>query len=236
MPTLIFDIETAGEDFEKMDSASQEVLTKWIKENSRTEEEYKQELERLKLQLGFSPYAAEIVSIAVLDYEREKGKVYFQAPGKEVAPFTADNYEFEAMSEPEMLKRFWQGAENYESVVTFNGRGFDVPFLMIRSAIHNIRPSVNLMDNRYLNSQRPPRHIDLQDQLTFYGAFYKKGGLHMISRAFGIESPKKEGEVKGEEVGQYFAEGKYEEIARYNVRDVDATAKLYEYWTKYLRF
>jgi len=235
MATLIFDIETAGEDFEKMDKASKEVLTKWTRENARTDEEYERELALLKNRLGFSPYTAEIVSIAILDFEKEKGKVYFQAPNGKAKTFEEGNYSFEPMSEKEMLKKFWLGVENYTDVVTFNGRGFDVPFLMVRSALHKIRPSVNLMDNRYLNLQRVPRHIDLQDQLTFYGAFYKKGGLHMISRAFGIESPK-EGEVKGEEVGQYFAQGKYEDIARYNVRDVDATAKLYEYWTGYLRF
>ena len=235
MATLIFDIETVGEDFEKMDAASQDVLTKWIRETTNTDAEYEHQLKVLKNRLGISPYTAEVVAIGILDYEREKGKVYFQAPGGAQEPFEEENYAYEPMDEAEMLKKFWQGVENYETVVTFNGRGFDVPFLMIRSAVHNIRPSVNLMDNRYLNMQRPPRHVDLQDQMTFYGAFYKKGGLHMISRAFQIESPK-EGEVKGEEVGEYFAAGKFAEIARYNVRDVEATAKLYEYWDKYLRF
>ena len=31
MPKLIFDIETIGENFDELDSATQEVLTKWIK-------------------------------------------------------------------------------------------------------------------------------------------------------------------------------------------------------------
>ena len=31
MPKLIFDIETIGENFDELDQATQEVLTKWIK-------------------------------------------------------------------------------------------------------------------------------------------------------------------------------------------------------------
>jgi len=236
MATLIFDIETVGEDYAKMDESSQQVLTKWIRETSDSDEEYARQLEVLVKRLGFSPYTAEVVSIALLDYEKDKGKVYFQAPGKKSDTFEESPYEYEAMTEPEMLKKFWHGVENYSDVVTFNGRGFDVPFLMVRSAIYKIRPSVNLMADRYIERQRfGVKHIDLQDQLNFYGAFYKKGGLHMISRAFGIESPKEEG-VSGEDVGMLFADGKYEDIARYNARDVIATSKLYEYWDEYIRF
>src|SRR3989344_605368 len=125
MPTLIFDIETVGEDFDKMDAPSQEVLTKWIRENAKSDSEYESQLTYFKDRLGISPYTAEVVSIAILDYERAKGKVYFQAPQKKIEPFEEEGYAFETMTEPEMLRRFWQGAENYENVVTFNGRGFD---------------------------------------------------------------------------------------------------------------
>ncbi len=31
MPTLVFDIETVGEDFDTLDETSQDVLTCWIK-------------------------------------------------------------------------------------------------------------------------------------------------------------------------------------------------------------
>ncbi len=36
MSRLIFDIETIGEDFDKLDKTTQDVLTKWIKKNPVT--------------------------------------------------------------------------------------------------------------------------------------------------------------------------------------------------------
>jgi hypothetical protein len=104
---------------------------------------------------------------------------------------------------------------------------------MIRSAINKVHSTKNLMQGRYLYQQRNCLHIDLFDQLTFYGALRKKGGLHLWSRAFGIKSPKAEG-VTGDDVGRLFKGKKYKEIARYNVGDLRATRELYEYWKKYI--
>ena len=104
---------------------------------------------------------------------------------------------------------------------------------MTRSAIHGVKPTRNLMEGRYLYQQRDGKHIDLQDQLTFYGAVWKKGNLHLWSRAFGIKSPKSEG-VTGDDVGQLFKDKKFLEIAKYNAGDLRATKELYEKWEKYL--
>jgi len=71
-----------------------------------------------------------------------------------------------------MLENFWNGAKSYQEFISFNGRGFDVPFLMIRSAIHKIIPSKDLMHGRYLYQQLSnAKHIDLFDQLTFYWSY-----------------------------------------------------------------
>lgn len=236
MPKLIFDIETVGEDFDKLDKTSKEALTHWIKREASSEEDYENMLSDLKAGLGFSPVTGEIVAIGVLDYEKNEGAVYFQAPGEKISEFKEESIKFKQMTEAQMLENFWQGAKNYQEFITFNGRGFDVPFLMVRSAVHGIRPSKDLMSNRYLSSQRfGASHIDLQDQLTFYGALRRKGGLHLWARAFGIKSPKAEG-IKGEDVGRLFKEKKYLEIAKYNVGDLYATRDLYSRWEKYLKF
>ena len=52
---LVIDIETIGEDFDTLDHATQENLTRWIKRDSESDEEYKMALEDLKNGLGFSP-------------------------------------------------------------------------------------------------------------------------------------------------------------------------------------
>lgn len=238
MPTLIFDIETIGESFGAMDEQTQKALTHWIENDDALEEKEKQgKIQEVKDKLGLSPVTGEIISICVLDYEKEKGVTYFQTRDKNIEPFSENGIEYKPMNEYEMLKKFWEGVGLYQNFVTFNGGSFDVPYLMIRSVIHKIRPTKNMMSNRYLKSQDfGAKHIDLLEQLTFYGAFQRRGmNLHMVCRAFGIKSPKAEN-MQGSEVGEFFKQERYEDIARYNTADVIATKELYKYWDEYLNF
>lgn len=236
MGKLIFDIETSGENFDALDKITQDSLTSWIKREKKEGEDYEKALDDLKNGLGFSPLTGEIVAIGILDSDTGKGAVYFQAPENNIQESEKEDIKLKPMTEKEMLEKFWEVAKYYNEFVSFNGRGFDVPFLLVRSAIHGIRPSKDLMFNRYLNNQRfDARHIDLLDQLTFYGSVRRKGGLHLWCRAFGIKSPKAEG-VTGDDVGRLFKEKKFQEIAEYNIGDLKATQKLFEYWERYLRF
>ena len=230
---LIFDIETIGDDFDSLDETTKESLTRWIEKESSSEAEYEEALQELKSGLGFSPLTGKIVVIGVLDCEKNQGVIYFQAPDETIDEFSEGGIMFKQMDEKEMLEKFWQGAKEYDEFIGFNSRGFDVPFMMVRSAIHGIKPTKNLMEGRYLYQQRDARHIDLQDQLTFYGAVRKKGNLHLWSRAFGIKSPKEEG-ITGDDVGKLFKEKKFLEIAKCNAGDLKATKELYEKWEKYI--
>jgi len=231
---LVFDIETVGESFDSFDETTQKTLTRWIKKESKNEEEYQEALKDLKEGLGFSPLTAEIVAIGTLDYEKNQGGIYFQAPGETIPDFTEDGIKYKQMTEKEMLEYFWKEiAPKYQEFISFNGRQFDGPFMMIRSAYHGIRPTRNLSESRYLYQQRSCVHIDLVDQLTFQGNLMKKGSLHMWSRLFGIKSPKEDG-VSGDEVANLFKNKKYIEIAKYNSGDLRATRELYEKWEKYL--
>lgn len=236
MPTLVFDIETVGEPFDALDHTTQEVLTRWIRKESSNDDEYEVALQEMKDGLGFSPLTGEIVAIGVMDVSTGDGAVYYQAPGGPTTETEDQGVKLRPMTEKDMLEQFWKLAMRYDTFVTFNGRGFDVPFLMVRSAIHGIRPSKDLMAGRYLYQQRAGSiHIDLLDQLSFYGAVRKKGNLHLWSRAFGIESPKSHG-VTGDDVGALFKEKKFQDIARYNVRDLYATRELYEQWEQFFKF
>jgi len=235
MSKLVFDIETVGVDFDSLDETTQDVLTRWIKKESVSDEDYDESLKELKEGLGFSPLTGEIIVIGVFDCDKNQGAVYFQAPGQNIKEFSEGNIKFRQMTEKEMLENFWQGARNYQEFITFNGRAFDAPFMMVRSAIHKIRPTRNLVEGRYLYQQRDCLHIDLLDQLTFYGAVRRKGNLHLWAKAFGIQSPKAEG-ITGDDVGQLFREKKFLDIARYNVGDLRATRELYNFWNSYLRF
>ncbi len=61
MATLIFDIETVGEDFSVMDETTKKSLTRWIKREAYSEVEYEAQLQDLEEGLGFSPLTGQIV-------------------------------------------------------------------------------------------------------------------------------------------------------------------------------
>ncbi len=235
MKRLVFDIECVAEDWDSFDQATKDSLTRYARDNARNEADEQQSIEAVKRELVFSPLTARIIAIGVYDPDEERGAVYYDAGSTKPDDIEEDNIKYAAMTESEMLTKFWQLAEVTDEFVSFYGRGSDAPFLMVRSAIAHIKPTKDLMSNRY-NSSRVPGaiHYDLYDLLTFYGASRKKGSLHMWCRAFGIKSPK--GELDGSKVGEYFENGKYLDIAKYNARDLIATAQLFEYWDRYLRF
>lgn len=235
MATLVFDIETIGDNFDTYDEITQASLTKKISREGLSEEEYERKVDEVKGSLGLSALTGQIVSLAMLHLPSGKRCVDFQAPGQNEEYVDKEGTKFRSMSEKELLTHFWECAEKCDEFVTFYGRGFDIPYIMIRSAVHQIRPSKNLLSNRYTGSQRSgAMHIDLQDQLTFYGA-WKGCTLHLCCKAFGIPTPKSAG-VDGSHVGEMFSKKEYKMIAEYNMADVVATTELYKVWDRYLRF
>ncbi len=234
MSVLVIDIETVGENFDNLDEVTQKNLMRSVERIANNEEEKDVLSMEMKDGLGLSPLTGEIVALGVLDSDTELGAVYYQAPGEEHEETESEGCKLKAMTEKEMLEKFWELAKKYDTFVTYNGRGFDIPYILIRSAVHKIRPSKDLMSNRYTSMQRGAKHVDLMDQLSFYGAVWKKPSLHLYCRAFGINSPK-DG-MCGSEVGKYFRDKKYLEIAKYNIGDIVATNELYKHWASYLRF
>ncbi|MBI2633989.1 MAG: ribonuclease H-like domain-containing protein [Parcubacteria group bacterium] len=229
---LVFDIETAAEAFDSFDETSQKLLEARFRKYAKTDEE----VEEAKERLTFSPLTSFIVAVGMLDADSKKGAVYFVEKEPRGTGFFEENgVKFEPGTEAEVLQKFWQAASHFDEFITFGGRTFDAPFLMIRSAIHDIRPTKNLMPNRYLDNQPfNLRHVDLQDQFGFYSAKYERLGLHFWCRAFNIPSPKTD--VTGDDVSNLFHQGKSLEIAKYCLRDVEATLELYRHWEKNLRF
>ncbi len=228
MPKLVIDIEAVGEDFDTMDPTTQEELTKRVPEGD------KDALEEVKNSTGLSPLTGEIVAIGILDVEKEKGVVYFQAPDEKIEEFEEGGVVYKQMDEKAMLESFWGGVDSYDEFITFNGRGFDIPYMIARSAVHKVRITKDLMSHRYLNSQQyGAKHVDLYDQLGFYGA-WRPRGLHLWTRALGITSPK-QGGLSGADVGDYYKKKKFVDIAKYNGRDLFATRELYLYWKEFMQ-
>jgi len=220
MAKVVFDIETVGVDFDELSEDAQNYVLKDAEDEKKAKE--------VKEKLGLWPFTGEIVAICLYNPETQRGKTYFQAPDKKIEPFSEGGIDYEVMTEKEILERFWSEIKSYQQFITFNGRKFDCPYIMLRSAVHRISPTRNLMPYRYSCEE----HIDLLDQLTFYDAF-RRFSLDFYCKSLKLENSKMNG-MSGDKVQDYFKKDKYEEIARYCALDVKATADLYQHWGKFI--
>lgn len=219
---MIFDIETIPISFETLDEAQQKYLLKFA-ETPEDEEKVKQEMAL------WAP-TNQIVAIGMLSVESGKGAVYYQSGDTVIEPYEKDGIKYESGTEKEILEKFWKALSFSQRFVTFNGRGFDCPVLMLRSAMCGVKPSRNLMPYRYAADI----HVDLLEQLTFYNAC-RKFNLDFYCKAFGIASPKENG-MNGHEVAPMYRAGKYQMIAEYCAGDLHATKELYFRWKENLAF
>lgn len=238
---LVFDIETIPIDWDNFSESQKEFLLRNV--------ETREDLSKRKNDLGLSPFTAQIICIGLyfveLDYGEEKN-------AKEVAYVidntysndmenieVIENVQIITVSEYTALDKFWRILSKHSQIhlVSFNGRNFDAPFLMLRSALLGIRPSKNLMEGTKFNYKD---HTDLLDELTFYQPTYffsatKRFNLDFYTRSFGIESPKSHG-IDGSNVAEFYRQGKTTEIALYCIRDVKATWELFKKWKNTLYF
>lgn len=231
---MVFDIETTALPREQFDETQQEYL---FREAEKLEDPQARETKREEIARLFSlwPFTAQVACIAMLNADTARGQVLYLAEDFEEGTADPSVEYVPCMDESELLSHFWNVAPHYDAIVTFNGRGFDVPFLYLRSALLNIDISKkNWLGYRY---QTEP-HCDLAEQLSFYNVSGREGAarkfnLDFYCKAFGIPSPKRQG-VTGMDVGRLLAEGRNRDVAEYCMRDVQATRFLYRIWKERL--
>ncbi|MBL8728878.1 MAG: ribonuclease H-like domain-containing protein [Planctomycetes bacterium] len=210
--TLVFDIETVPA-FDRRELPP--TVAEALADNAQ-----RKEMEPAAV-MGMSPFFGKVVSLAIGDGDAEPGDdavtvLAVPPEGTEIADCPPW---LRPMSEPDLLRAFWALAGRAECVVSFNGRGFDVPFLVTRSLIHGIPARVDLLSNRF--SLRP--HLDLFELVTQRGRGPSK--LDVVCWALGIESPKEV--MDGSMVAPAYARGEILKIAEYNAHDVRATSAVY---------
>lgn len=118
--------------------------------------------------------------------------------------------------EKELLKEFWQKLKenNYPYVITYNGLGFDLPFIWKRSVILDVQGTKEFNLRRYTTDY----NYDIMavwsnwDQRNFIK-------LNELSKILGVES--KSG--SGAEVHGMWQKSEYKEIAEYCMQDVFVT-------------
>jgi hypothetical protein len=224
---IVLDIETVGFELENLAESQQEFLLRYAEKEHDPilREEKMGETERY---LSLYPFTAQILSIGMLNTETGGSFVLFNSDKADEWEAKEKKIKYKGESEQEILKLFWLLISKTDKVITFNGRNFDIPFLMLRSAMLAVKPSINLIHNRY----NITHHIDLLDQFTFYG-ISRKFNLDFYCHAFGITSPKSKG-ISGMEIKEMYKAGKIKDIAVYCGEDIKATYELYKIWNEYL--
>ncbi len=123
-----------------------------------------------------------------------------------------------------ITEQFWKGWKHYSqpTLVTFNGRGYDLPVLEMAAYRYGITlpewfnveaRSYEQARNRY----NVHSHIDLMDLVSNFGASRVNGGLNLLAHLIG--KPGKTG-VDGSMVQGFYDEGRAEEINDYCRCDV----------------
>lgn len=217
MKKLVIDIETVGTPWEEHDPYVREYLIKGMNEAEAEEE---------KRRGALSPFTGKIVAIGVVNAETGRSCAMYEVPGQtEVITRKDGNRTMISGTERQILEKFWEYLDKEDRFISFNGRQFDGPFLMIRSAIQGLPPKRDLIGNRY----RFHPNCDLREVLNFNGTINPRQmrfNLDLACKSFGIVSSKTEG-MDGRAVETLYRAGRHEDIAIYCLEDVRATCELY---------
>ena len=147
LQTITFDIEVAGTPWDEVDEITRGYLT----ERARDE----REREALPERMALFPGLGKIIAIGLWNVEANRGLMLLESPegvpseGPKEWERVPDSDIFRG-SEKEVLEKFWEiVGRKRPRLVSYNGRGYDGPMLMIRSAQLGVTPSVNLLPYRY---------------------------------------------------------------------------------------
>lgn len=121
--------------------------------------------------------------------------------------------------EREHLKMFWHSYDqHFTRFVTFNGIRFDLPVLLMRSLYLDVdHPEIVISP-----AWKTP-HVDLWQKLSLDGARKDVHSLAFYARRLGIGTLDK---VKGSDIPQLVAEGKWDEIEAHCLSDIGLTHAL----------
>lgn len=128
--------------------------------------------------------------------------------------------------ERSLLLEFWQRMRSFrpdvDRIVGHNIFDFDLKFILKRSIIHGVRPTVNLSFARYRNQ---PIYDTMHEwERWSYGS---KISLEKLAMVLGLPSSKEQG-IDGSRVHELFAAGQHQAIRDYCLRDVELTRTIYK--------
>jgi len=205
LPTVVFDIETLGQQYADLSESQKQYLAHLYPDLPVSE---------LGDKTALHPLFGNVIYVAMHNPSSGKG-VVFGVSGGEIKPVDPQFSYTTCKDEKELLTNVWATIAKYQQYVSYNGKGFDYPFLLFRSLVHKVTIAKGLESTR---------HLDLAKLLRPNNSQYK---LSAICEALGIDDPKSHG-VSGLYVSQLYRQHKYQEIVDYVARDVISTTALYQ--------
>ena len=215
---VVVDIETVPVAWDQLDEPERTYLLKYCK---NVDDE-----EKVRGELGLFPLTGRIIVIGLLNPDSDRALVLAEGiPGEGSGWAHDEGIEYWTGNEIEIIERFWDVINKYKQIITFNGRCFDAPYIMMRSMILGIVGTRNLIPER----NKTDDHLDLLDALTHFG-ITRRYSLDFYMRRMGFESPKKS--LSGKDVAAAYEDGRIEDIAQYCLEDIRATAILFRRFEK----
>jgi len=141
--------------------------------------------------------------------------ICLKSKDKEAVEIAGDN-------EKELLERFWFTVRDYSLFVTHNGYGYDIPFIMVRSIINKVKPTININLNKF--QMNTSNHFDTMLFFSQNGAFTNPR-LDIVAKTCNLQIP--ENRFDGREVERLYKEGKIEQIKKHCREDVEITERIY---------
>jgi predicted PolB exonuclease-like 3'-5' exonuclease len=124
-----------------------------------------------------------------------------------------------------VVAEFWDWLERFDgTLVSFNGRGFDLPVLELAALRHGCRIPRYFREGGHRSRHSDEAHYDLYDFLTNHGMYSVQGGFHLLARLIGLPG---KGEVDGGDVQALWEAGRLADIHAYCRRDVVQTYFLF---------
>lgn len=120
------------------------------------------------------------------------------------------------LGEAGLVREFWRRLEGFDgTLVSFNGRGFDLPVLELQALRHGLALPRYFGERNGLR-QRFGRHLDLHDWLANHGAARLRGGLDLIAKLVGLPGKRA---VGGGDVQRLWERRRWAAIHRYCADD-----------------
>jgi len=119
-----------------------------------------------------------------------------------------------------IVESFWAGVASYRGkyrdrikLVTFNGRGFDLPLLELAAFRYGTNAREHFVSSR---KRFDGWHLDLMDWMCNFGGYRMTGGLNLLCKLLGKPGKMT---VQGDMVYQMYTAGKVQEINDYCMFD-----------------